>query len=271
VTPRTPCAGPINRRDILRLGLLGTAAGLPFPTALRLQEASAALPGGLNSLKDTSIILVFCHGGPSHIDTYDMKPEAPAEYRGPFQPIRTNVPGIEITELFPRQAKIADKFSLIRSVAHNKFDHQDGAQMFLTGRPPTVIKPKPDHPDFLAVTAKLREATAGAMPPSVGVPPVEFSGPGYLGPAYAPFVVQGDPDNARFSVPDLLLDPAQRPRLDRRQRLRASVDALRRDLSESSVVAATDQVYQKAVDIVTREQSARAFDLDQEPEKLRER
>lgn len=269
--PTTRCAGPIDRRDILRLGLLGGAAGLTLPDMLRLREASAA-PATRPALpKDTNVILVFCHGGPSHIDTYDLKPDAPSDYRGPYKPIKTNVSGIEITELFPLQAKIADKFSLIRSVTHNKFDHQDGAQMFLTGRPPIVIKPKPDHPDFIAVTAKMREASVRAMPASVGLPPVEFSGPGYLGPAYAPFVVQGDPENAQFSVPDLLLDPSRRARIDRRERLRAAVDEMRRDLSESSAVAATDAVYHRAIDIVTSAETARAFDLTQEPDRLRER
>src|SRR5687768_14114543 len=99
--PAVPrCSGPVNRRDLLRLGLIGGASGLALPDVLRLRAASAALPGPALPA-DTSVILVFCHGGPSHIDTYDLKPEAPAEYRGPFRPIKTSVPGIEISELFP--------------------------------------------------------------------------------------------------------------------------------------------------------------------------
>jgi len=269
---RVRCPGPasrLSRRDTLRLGLLGSAAGLALPEALRLQEASAAALAVRPP--DTSVILVFCHGGPSHLDTYDMKPDAPVEYRGPFNPIKTNVPGIEISELFPLQAKIADRFALVRSVAHRHFDHQDGAQMFLTGRPPAGIKPKPDYPDFVAFTARMREAQSRVLPASVGLPPVEFSGPGYLGPCYAPFVVQGDPEQANFSVRDVSIDPASRSRLLRRERLRTGVDEMRRDLIESPVVAATDRFYQKAVDMVTNEAAARAFDLSREAEGVRDR
>ena len=270
--PAGRCPGPMNRRDLLRLGLLGGAAGLSLPDVLRAQEATAATRGPRASRSDTSVILLFCHGGPSHIDTYDMKPDAPAEYRGPFNPIKTNVPGIEITELFPLQAKMADKYSIIRSVAHRHFDHQDGAQMFLTGRTPIGIKPKPDYPDFIAYAARLREEHSRTLPASIGVPPVEFSGPGFLGPSYAPFRVQGDPDRASFVVPDLgSPDPAFQQRVQRRQRLRASVDEMRRDLLESPQVAVTDQFYQRAIDMVTSPQSARAFDLSGESEKLRDR
>src|SRR5207249_4163746 len=139
-------------------GLLGTA-GIALPDLLRLQAASAAPAAS----SDTSVILIFCHGGPSHLDTYDPKPDAPAEYRGPFRPIRTNVPGMEISELFPLQAKIADKLALIRSVSHANFGHQDGAQAFLTGRPIVGVKDKPDNPDWIAIAAKLRE-NGGALP-----------------------------------------------------------------------------------------------------------
>lgn len=267
------CPGPLNRRDLLRLGLLGSAAGVSLPDVLRMQAASAAsAPGGRAIPPDTSVILVFCHGGPSHVDTYDMKPDAPSEYRGPFNPIKTNVPGIEISELFPLQAKIADKFALVRSVAHRHFDHQDGAQMFLTGRPPATIKPKPDFPDFVSVASRMREEASRRLPASIGLPPVEFSGPGFLGPSYAPFVVHGDPEAARFSVPDLgSPEAAYQARLLRRERLRGSVDAMRRDLLESPGVEAADRFYQRAVDMVTSPEAARAFNLSHEPEGLRDR
>ncbi len=269
--PARRCSGPAaSRRDLLRLGLLGGAGGLALPDLLRLRAADAA--ERRPAVTDTSVILVFCHGGPSHLDTYDLKPEAPAEYRGPFQPIRTNVPGLEISELFPLQAKVADRFALVRSVAHRHFDHQDGAQMFLTGRPPLGIKPKPDYPDFVAYAARLREDSSRRLPASIGLPPVEFSGPGFLGPSYAPFRVQGDPDRASFVVPDLGSPEAgYQQRLRRRERLRGSVDGMRRDLAESPAVEAADRFYQKAVDIVTGPDAARAFDLSGEPDRLRDR
>lgn len=267
---RRRCPGPINRRDILRLGLLGSAAGLTLPDVLRARAASAATQHAAKS--DTAVILVFCHGGPSHLDTYDLKPDAPSEFRGPFNPIKTNVPGIEVADLFPLHAKVADRFALVRSVTHQKFDHQDGAQMFLTGRPPAVIKPKPDVPDFIAVTARMREGHSRTLPASIGMPPVEFSGPGFLGASYAPFTVQGNPDAAQFVVPDLgSPDPAYQARIRRRQHLRGSVDEMRRDLLESRLVEATDGFYRKAVDIATSPDAARAFDLSREPDKLRDR
>jgi uncharacterized protein (DUF1501 family) len=135
-----------------------------------------------------------------------------------------------------------------------------------------VIKPKPDVPDFIAVTARLREERSRALPASIGLPPVEFSGPGFLGPSYAPFVVQGNPDAAQFVVPDLgRPDAAYQDRILRRQRLRAGVDAMRRDLLDSRGVEASDRFYQAAVEMVTRKEAARAFDLGQEPATLRDR
>lgn len=262
----------MHRRDMLRLGLLSGASGLSLPELFRLREASAAVRPSFKERSDTSVILLFCHGGPSHLDTYDLKPEAPAEYRGPYKPIKTNVPGMEISELFPLQAKIAHRFSLVRSVHHRHFDHQDGAQMFLTGRAPLGIKPKPDYPDFIAVAARMREEASRTLPPAIGLPPVEFSGPGFLGPSYAPFRVQGDPDKASFVVPDLgASDAKSLARTARRLRIRSSVDDMRRDLLDSPQVASTDRFYQKAVDISTSSAAAKAFDLNQEPDKLRDR
>jgi hypothetical protein len=264
-----PCPGPLNRRDLLRMGLLG-AGGLALPDVLRLQAASAAAGPALPP--DTSVILLFCHGGPSHLDTYDLKPEAPSEYRGPFKPIKTNVSGMEISELFPLQAKIADKFSLIRSVSHGNFGHQDGAQAFMTGRPITGVRDKPENPDWIAVTARLREERSGTLPPSIGLPPVEYSGPGFLGPSYAPFVVQGDPDNAVFAVQDLPFgDAAYTGRLERRQRIRISVDAMRADLHASAEEQAHDRFYQKAIDMTAGGEAARAFDLKREADAVRDR
>lgn len=218
------------------------------------------------------MILVFCHGGPSHLDTYDLKPDAPAEYRGPFRPIKTNVPGIEVSELFPLHAKVADRFSLIRSVAHGNFGHQDGAQAFLTGRRIAGVKDKPDNPDFVAVTAKLRENRSGILPASIGLPEVYYSGPGYLGPSYAPFVVEGDPASPQFRVPNLTAaDVPFKARVHRRERLRTSVDGMRRDLLEAPSARAADRFFEKAVGLVTSEEAARAFDLTREPDALRDR
>src|SRR5438105_7879390 len=124
---RRYCDG-ISRRSFLQLGVAGLAS-LGLPQLLRARAQSAPTPG---ATKDTAVILIWLDGGPSHLDLYDMKPEAPAEYRGLWKPIRTRVPGMDITELFPRQANVTDKFSLVRSLPHNTGDPFAGGHPTLT-------------------------------------------------------------------------------------------------------------------------------------------
>src|SRR5262245_15132987 len=124
--PRSHCPGPVSRRTFLRIGALGLG-GLTLSDMLALRSRAAT------SVPDTSVILFWMWGGPSHLETYDPKPNAPEGYRGPFRSIRTNVPGIDICELFPRQAKLADKFSLVRSIHHTMSAHNDGSIELLTG------------------------------------------------------------------------------------------------------------------------------------------
>ncbi len=121
-----PYCDGLSRRNFVQLGMAGMGT-LGMADLLRAKEQSA-------SKKDTSVILIWLDGGPGHMDMYDMKPDAPSEYRGIWSPIKTNVPGMEITELFPKQAKIADKFSIIRSLYHNTGDHFTGGHFMLTGR-----------------------------------------------------------------------------------------------------------------------------------------
>ena len=126
---RKYCDG-ISRRSFVQLGVAGMAS-VGLPQILRAKEVSREMG---HAKKDTSVILLWLDGGPGHMDIYDMKPEAPAEYRGLWNPIRTNVPGFEITELFPRQAKVADKFSIVRSLHHDNGDHFTGGHYMLTSR-----------------------------------------------------------------------------------------------------------------------------------------
>src|SRR5262245_44503538 len=143
--PARPCSGPLRRREFLRAGTLALG-GLTLPELLRGRAEASA------SQAETSVILFWMWGGPSQLETYDMKPEAPIEYRGPLRPVRTNVPGIEICEYMSRQAKIADKFSIIRSLHHNMSAHNDGSIEVLTGKTPTIPDPtsqaRSEHPDF---------------------------------------------------------------------------------------------------------------------------
>src|SRR5579871_4029090 len=128
----SPCSGPVDRRSWLKLGglSLGALATGETPSLARLFAAEGGHPG---LSKDFSVILFWANGGPSHLDLFDLKPTAPAEYRGPFKPIPTNVPGIEITELLPTLATMADKFAIVRSLHHERNEHSGGTNRFLTG------------------------------------------------------------------------------------------------------------------------------------------
>src|SRR2546423_11024869 len=137
--PRPPCPGPLDRRTWLKIG--GLSCGALFsglqPSLARLLAADVQLPtvGNAAADQDFSVILFWANGGPSHLETFDLKPEAPAEIRGPFRPIRTKVPGLHITEHLPILAKMADKFALVRSLHHQRAEHSGGTHRFLTGYP----------------------------------------------------------------------------------------------------------------------------------------
>src|SRR5437764_14904596 len=132
--PDSTCPGPLRRREFLRLGLLAFG-GLSLPDPLAARAASNRPD------PDTSVILFWMWGGPSQLETYDLKPEAPADYRGPFRPIRTAVPGLDVCELFPRQARLARKFTLVRSLHHTMSSHNDGSIEVLTGKTPERAVP----------------------------------------------------------------------------------------------------------------------------------
>jgi hypothetical protein len=214
------------------------------------------------------------------MDTYDMKPEAPVEYRGDFRPVRTNVPGIEICELFPRQARIADKFTIVRSVCHDFADHGGAHKRVMTGRvPATPTEFVNDAPAATAIVMKMLEGKyRGAFPPVIagvdnGRSQVDvFSlGPAYLGSAYTPFMVVGDPSAKDFSVQNLGLTPDMATRLDDRLHLLDGMDRLRRDLDQSGLMGAMDGFSQRAVKMLTTPDVRDAFDLSREPDSVRDR
>src|SRR5258708_1143239 len=178
---QTGCLGPIRRRDFLRLGLAGFA-GLSLPDLFRLR-ADAGMP---TTSRRSAIIVVWLHGGASHLETYDPKPQAPSEYRGPFRPIATRVPGMQISELLPRHAQIAHRFTLLRSLAHTGPCHDSGPQQLFTSFPTTLNRLRPDHPDLFAIVDQLRANPARAIPNNIGVPPIPYLGAAYLGPPHAP-------------------------------------------------------------------------------------
>jgi uncharacterized protein (DUF1501 family) len=252
---------------LLRFGLAGMT-GLGLTDLLRLQTVSAAAG---SKPPDTAVILVWCHGGASHLDTYDPKPDAPTEYRGPFTAIDTNVPGVRVSNLMPKQARIADKYALIRSVRHRAFCHQQGLQTLWSGHEELVLKNKPEHPDCFCVLDKVRSRPRDVLPVHVGLPPLPYSGPAYLGPAYEPFSVGGDPNQPTFEVPNIRLAEGARTRLDRRLKLMHGIDGIRRDFDADPQVGARDQQYHAAVDLLTSSHAREAFDLSREATSLRDK
>ena len=170
-------------------------------------------------------------GGPSHLETYDLKPDAPAEYRGPFRPIKSNVPGLDICELFPRQARLGRKIALVRSLHHTMSSHNDGSIEVLTGKTPAKANPTStatsEHPDFGMVASKVRGLRPDAFPQYIGIPTQPFmTRPGYLGLAHKAFV-SGNPAAPTYSPPNLTLAGGLNATgLDDRKKLLTQFDSL---------------------------------------------
>src|SRR5688572_23398377 len=161
---RHRCPGPLDRRAWLKLGGLSLGA-LASGAAPNLADLFAAERSGRVLSKDFSVILFWANGGPSHLDLFDLKPEAPAEYRGPFNPISTNVAGMQVTELLPRLAQMADKFALIRSLHHERTEHSGGTNRFLTGYPSVAANlANSEFPEIGSVVAKRLDSTNRDVP-----------------------------------------------------------------------------------------------------------
>ena len=260
-----PCSGPA-RRSFLRFGLAGLA-GLSLPGLLRLRAGD----GTQRSRPDTALLVVWLHGGASHLETYDPKPDAPAEYRGPYGAIPTTVPGMRVSELLPDHARVAHRFTLLRSLAHTGPCHDSGPQQLFTSYPITVNRLKPDHPDLFAIVDNLRADPTRPLPNNVGVPPIPYLGSAYLGPAHEPFAVHADPNDPKFEVPNIGLKDEQVDRLDGRVRLRDRLDQLSRRADHVGKRDGFDAFQAQAWNVLTGPEARRAFDLNQEPERVRER
>ena len=265
----------LSRRSFVKIGVAGMASAA-LPDLLRARETSF-LRG--RPRKDTSVILIWLDGGPSHMDLYDLKPEAPSEYRGIWKPIRTNVSGIEISELFPLQAKLADKFSIVRSLHHGSGDHFTAGDFMLSGRGSanggdTTSR----NPSIGSISAKLCGPRRAGLPPYVAVPYAMSIGlrPGYFGANYLgvqhnPFETEGDPNSSSFRIKDLQLPVGITvPRLDDRRRLLTSIDHLRRNVESSRVFEAMDRFDQEAYEIVCGPSARKAFELASEDPRVRD-
>ena len=260
-TSHRRCDG-ILRRDLLHVGGL-TAFGLGLTDWLDLRGASASAP----TATAKSCILIWLDGGPSHLETFDLKPDAPKEVRGPFRPIATNVPGIEISEYFEQTAKVADKMAIVRSVTSTLGEHNFASHYLLTGYKPT---PALVYPGMPSVATHL-SGNLSALPGNIAIArPNPMAGPGYLGQSSSAFVVQGDPSKPEFKVKDLASPRGlSADRLTRRRRLREAVDGFARATESSH--AARDPSFEQAYRLIASAEARNAFDLQSETAQTRQR
>jgi hypothetical protein len=269
---RLSCPGPMTRRHFLGAGAFGVGT-LALPDLLKFKAAAAP------AADDPAVILLWLPGGAPHMEMYDLKPDAPAEYRGDFKPIRTNVPGIDVGEHLPMHAKCADKYAIIRSVHHTFSDHGGGHKRFLTGRDPlSPVGFVNDYPMVGSFVSKLRDGRNVGLPNYIagvdgGRQQVDtFSfGAAYLGQATTPFTVAGDPADKKFGVQNLSIPAEFADQLRDRQSLLKKFDSARRDLDTSGAMTAMDAFSQKAVELVTSPKARDAFDLTREPAAVRDR
>jgi hypothetical protein len=260
-----------DRRSFLKAGVLG-ASGLSLSHLLR-HEAKANAPATKSGRKP-SVIILWMRGGPSHIDMWDPKPGAPVEFRGEFGTMPTKVPGITLTDMLPMCANVMDKWSIVRSLHHGDAGHSSGDQICFTGHP---SGPNPDenvYPSCGSIVARQLGHLDTRLPAYVMIPRnVPGTGAAYLGATYKAFETQADPANpGPFRLPNFELPQGvNMERVGDRRELLAGFDKLRRDVDANGQLKALDRYGQQAWDILTSSAARDAFDLDREPEPVRER
>lgn len=267
----TNCAG-VSRRDCLQLGLT-TLLGGGLATALRARAAS----GGNSAAQAKACILIWQDGGPTHYETFDPKPDAPAEIRGEFKPIATKITGVHFSEHLPKLAGMADKLAVVRSIRHDQGNHGAGNHYLMTGAPPRIPVGcgafVSFHPSLGSVVAHEKGAPAG-LPAYFSMPQMSRSGgPNFLGAKYAPFVVAGDPSGKDFRVRDVALPRGLTgERFEGRSELRDEVDRFQRILDKAAgdPAAALDDNYRQAHDLMNSKEAQDAFDIGREPDKVRD-
>lgn len=253
------CDG-VRRREFLKIGVL-SGTGLSLANYFRMADA-----GEIQAGKATSAIFINLGGGPSHMDTFDLKPNAPSEYRGEFQPIATNAPGVEISEHLPKLAQCADKFVILRGVSHTLAAHEFGTKYMNTGNRPL---PSLDFPGYGAVISKERPGPKD-LPTSVAIPNSPQAA-GYLGIEYAPFSTTSAPRaGAPFSVRGISLGRGLSVSdLERRHQLLANLDTTFRGFESSDLVNGLDEFSDRAYRILSSSRTREAFDISRESESTR--
>ncbi len=272
--PGTLLCDGISRRDFLTVGSLSTL-GLTLPGLFRAEPAFASQSQIANRKSQVNVLLLWLWGAPSHIDTWDMKPDAPAEIRGPWQPIRSSAPGIDIVEHLPQFAKWAHKLTFVRSMSNDAPDHPEGAAVALSGFKFNPKVPDKEGPFLGSVISKFAHSPS-VMPPYVTLGKVIFDNGkvvpgqtgGFLGGGYAPYRIE-DPRDGVEKLPALQLPEGMTPeRFDRRLMVNRMLDQFQR---HAEGVKSYDVAYERAVRMLTAPETKRAFDLSLEPERLRDR
>ena len=262
----------LTRRNFLEYGA-ALAGGLSASQLLQAQEAAGS--------QDTAVIFVWLPGGPPHMETYDMKPDAPSDYRGAFSPIKTNVSGLEVCELFPKHAKIADKYNIIRSVHHGFADHGGGHKRFLTGRKPATptgfVNDAPCVGSMASACLDGQRETHG-LPNYVALGSGRVNnvdtfsfGSAYLGSHTHPFRISSDPSADKFRVQNIGLDQAVADRLEDRAALLKGFDRMRRAVDNRGSMETMDVFQRRAISMLTSPRVREAFDISQESRGVRER
>ena len=280
----------LTRRRFIQMGTVGLGLTLPqilrAETSTKAKDLAARATGKKNpsTPREKSIILIFCNGGPAHQDTFDLKPDAPSDIAGPFRPIKTTAPGMLISELLPKLAKCGKDFSLIRTISHTDALHPSATYWALTGHKPPKstlnIQPAPTHmPSVGSILAKYKPSRA-ELPSYVLAPQlcydVSNTQPGQhaclLGGAYDPFVVEGDPSKNDFRVQGLSLNSKLTlERLRQREKIRTSLESRLDYLGKSMQAQAMDTFHEQAYNLLSSSAAKQAFDLEQEPDALRDR
>jgi len=254
------------------MGTLGVS-GVGLADVMRMKAEA-----GITTDPDTSFLFVWLPGGPPHMEMYDMKPNAPADYRGIFNPIPTTVPGLDVCELMPRHARMAHKYNVVRSVSHTFADHGGGHKRLQTGRKPaTPTGTVNDAPSTGSIVSRTRENYEVGLPNYISCTPngrqgtdVFAFGSAYLGPSYVPFAVPGDPGGAKFEVKNLGLSRALEDRLDDRVSLLKGLDTLQSNIDRKGALDSLDKFNTEALSLLTSNKARKAFDLSEEPDHVRD-